>query len=115
MRGGRYTRSLEEEIARLRAENRALVNSILGVAGIPPLKLDAEVERELRAERANARPAAAEPAAPAPARAGALMSANPLRRRSWQQIGRMLEIEEARRVANRNNSDAMRNPPPHDT
>jgi len=34
----RYTRALEDEVARLRAENRALVNSILGVAGIPPMR-----------------------------------------------------------------------------
>src|SRR5690348_14900353 len=34
---GSYARALEEEVARLRAENRALVNSILGLAGIPPM------------------------------------------------------------------------------
>jgi hypothetical protein len=34
-----YARSLELEISRLRAENRALLNSILGVAGIPPIHL----------------------------------------------------------------------------
>ena len=33
----RYTRALEAEVARLRAENRALLNSILGIAGVPPL------------------------------------------------------------------------------
>src|ERR1700677_517238 len=32
----RYTRALEAEVARLRAENRALLNSILGIAGVPP-------------------------------------------------------------------------------
>jgi hypothetical protein len=42
----RYTRCLETEIARqgsetsrLRAENRALLNSILGIAGIPPIPI----------------------------------------------------------------------------
>jgi hypothetical protein len=34
-------RSLESEIARLRAENRALLNSILGIAGMKPLPPDA--------------------------------------------------------------------------
>ena len=34
---GRYVRMLEEEVARLRGENRALVNSLLGTAGFPPL------------------------------------------------------------------------------
>ncbi len=33
----RYTRALETEVARLRAENRALLNSILGIAGVPPI------------------------------------------------------------------------------
>ena len=33
----RYIRSLEEEVARLRAENRALTNSLLGTAGFPPI------------------------------------------------------------------------------
>src|SRR5712664_4406149 len=34
----RYVRTLEEEIARLRAENRALTNSLLGTAGFPPVE-----------------------------------------------------------------------------
>ncbi len=37
---GRYVRGLEEEASRLRAENRALLNSLLGTAGIPPLDPD---------------------------------------------------------------------------
>ena len=71
----RYTHALEEEVARLRGENRALVNSLLGTAGVPPLHVDGlqpAVDRK-----------------PIP----------PVRRRSWQQIGRMLEIEEARLAA----------------
>ncbi len=32
---------LRDEIARLRAENRALLNSILGIAGIPPVQVEA--------------------------------------------------------------------------
>jgi hypothetical protein len=33
----RYVRALEEEVLRLRAENRALTNSLLGTAGFPPV------------------------------------------------------------------------------
>ena len=45
---GRYVRALEEEIAlgraeiaRLREENRALLNSVLGTAGVPPIETPA--------------------------------------------------------------------------
>jgi hypothetical protein len=34
---GRYVGLLEGEVARLRAENRALMNSLLGTAGIAPV------------------------------------------------------------------------------
>lgn len=34
---GRYVALLEDEVARLRAENRALTNSLLGTAGFPPV------------------------------------------------------------------------------
>jgi hypothetical protein len=34
----RYVCSLEEEVARLRGENRALMNSLLGTAGFPPVE-----------------------------------------------------------------------------
>src|ERR1700694_5826457 len=40
---GRYVLLLEEEVGRLRAENRALVNSLLGTAGFPPIALEDEV------------------------------------------------------------------------
>ncbi len=119
----RYTRVLETEIRRLRAENHALINSIIGVAGIPPLRLGAEIERERRVAGPSSAPASDEAASgsraaadangstppdEAPTRAnGIVLPANALRRRSWQQIGRMLEIEDARRLANRDNSDSM--------
>jgi hypothetical protein len=97
----RYTRALEDEVARLyaelrgvRAENRALVDSILGVAGVPPLKLDVAAQHPI----SSSRPGRADPAQ-ADARLSPPLgvSAAPIRRRSWQQIGRMLEIEAARR------------------
>jgi hypothetical protein len=34
---GRYVELLEEEVGRLRGENRALMNSLLGTAGFPPV------------------------------------------------------------------------------
>jgi hypothetical protein len=34
---GRYVDLLEAEVVRLRAENRALTNSLLGTAGFPPV------------------------------------------------------------------------------
>jgi hypothetical protein len=65
---GRYVRLLEEEVARLRAENRALTNSLLGTAGFPPLEYP-------------------EPAKP-PATGGPR-----LRKRSWHQIQAWKEAE----------------------
>jgi hypothetical protein len=62
----RYVRLLEEEVARLRAENRAMMNSLLGTAGIPPVEF------------------------PAPAR---LQEIPRLRRRSWQQVQAVREAE----------------------
>src|SRR3989440_9143823 len=35
---GRYVGLLEAEVVRLRAENRALTNSLLGTAGFPPVE-----------------------------------------------------------------------------
>jgi hypothetical protein len=63
----RYVRMLEEENARLRVENRAFLNSLLGVAGFAPVELP-----EQKAE---------------PPR---------VRKRSWPQIQKMKE-EEAKR------------------
>ena len=61
----RYVAMLEEDVARLRAENRAMLNSLLGTAGFPPVEVGdgrmAEVPR--------------------------------LRRRSWQQVQRVREEE----------------------
>jgi hypothetical protein len=66
----RYVCSLEEEVTRLRAENRALLNSLLGTAGVPPL--DLEVPRG--------------PMTPT------------VRRRSWPQIANAREIAETQRA-----------------
>jgi hypothetical protein len=76
LRGG-YVRLLEDElahtraeIARLREENRALLNSVLGTAGVPPIET----------------PAMHPASVPA------------VRRRSWPQITTTREIEAARRA-----------------
>ena len=150
-----YTRALEEEVARLRAENRALINSILGVAGIPPMRIAARntaaIARRSRDDafvgarlsfdsneavgsgfspdpaqcmppdkqggpkgrpytdkiisRAEGNPRVADPN-------GASVACAPLRRRSWQQIGRALEIEDARAARREREANTETFPPP---
>lgn len=140
----RHTRELEAELAhrraeidRLRAENRALLNSILGIAGIPPLTLSAQSHSEsstrpLADDDSTFRPPppanhagtngpsalrqeserSDSSGAPLPAEQGTRprndsshsapsirQLATPLRRRSWHQINRILEIESARKPA----------------
>jgi hypothetical protein len=85
------------EITRLRAENRALLNSILGIAGVPPVS--ASLDDLAATQTQNATP-------PSVARtANHLRSrpsvtphvAAPTRRRSWPQIHRLLEFESAQK------------------
>jgi hypothetical protein len=66
---GRYVGLLEAEVVRLRAENRALTNSLLGTAGFPPVDY---------------------PEAPKP------QTLPRLRKRSWHQIQAWRETEAAR-------------------
>jgi hypothetical protein len=84
---GRYVRALEddlageradaallrEEVVALRAENRALVNSLLGTAGLPPIET----------------PGAAPQSPTGPA----------TRRRSWAQIALTRELDATRKAA----------------
>jgi hypothetical protein len=67
----RYVRMLEEEVARLRGENRALVNSLLGTAGFPAISPEDDARSRL---------------SPLP----------PVRRRTWMQIARDRELAAAR-------------------
>ena len=112
----RYTRALEADVARLRAENRALLNSILGVAGVPPIVVaentispGAGLRMPAGAVTPNSSVAAGSAAAAAAmqqkraaARAASTVGASekvvpPMRRRSWHQIFRTLEINSARK------------------
>jgi hypothetical protein len=119
-----YTSALERDVARLRAENRALLNSILGIAGVPPIVVTADdpgalatvsrgvkktapslapgLEIERGAGRSvtvdNATAANASPMRkPASNERGMKSVAAPMRRRSWHQIYRILEIDAARK------------------
>ena len=67
----RYVGMLEGEVARLRLENRALMNSLLGTAGFPPVEF-AEAVKPVELPR--------------------------MRRRSWQQIQRKNESEAAKAI-----------------
>ncbi len=150
----RCTRALEDEVTRLRAENRALVNSVLGIAGIPP-GLDAGGWRLEAREKANAGSRHGRQASSWPGRratrqgrqaprndnaegesdslaAAAVGSPEcspsfvrtskqrpcetasiaPLRRRSWQQIGRALGIGDARAARLERESDTETFPTP---
>jgi hypothetical protein len=119
-----YTRALEREVARLRAENRALLNSILGIAGVPPIVVPLDdVVAPMVVEPVTEKRAPDHGTAPknkSGAGKGATVQgasglsvkhvgrgttfdrgmktvATPMRRRSWHQIYRMLEIDAARK------------------
>ena len=68
----KYVGLLEADVARLRAENRALMNSLLGTAGFPPVEF---------------------PEAPKP------QALPRLRKRSWHQIQAWRETGAARDAA----------------
>ena len=68
----KYVHTLEEEVSRLRAESRALMNSLLGTAGFPPVEF---------------------PEAPKP------QPLPRLRKRSWHQIQAWRETGAARDAA----------------
>jgi hypothetical protein len=117
----RYARALETDLARvlkensrLRNENRGLLNSILGIAGIPPVYPDsAEEPRSFLSARAGPEAPASGPVSPSRehrSEADASQTAppiehrkspgqvTPLRRRSWHQINRALEFNAARKT-----------------
>ncbi len=94
----KYVRALEAELARLRSENRALMNSILGIAGIPPI---------ITQESDSAQKVTSGGKGSAESKGVALEGAQaavPVRRRSWQQVNRALEIEAAKKEPGKNGS-----------
>jgi len=106
----KYTRAMEAEVVRLRAENRALLNSILGIAGVPPVvvaenDISPAAGLKVPAGKTTARANTGRLAAPPKSstlRNNLVSSTSqktvpPMRRRSWHQIYRMLEINSARK------------------
>lgn len=100
MTSSRYTGQLEAEVARLRGENRALLNSILGIAGVPPVMVAGD---KLAGEAGDGKAGVA-PATNGNAARGTVKrnltgaGGGPvMRRRSWQQIYRMLELDSVRK------------------
>jgi hypothetical protein len=90
----KYVKALELEVARLRAENRALMNSILGIAGIPPVVTPNSTSGVSTASAA----ATDKENSGANGKASGLASVpTAVRRRSWQQVNRALEIEAAKK------------------
>jgi len=85
------------EIIRLRAENRALLNSILGIAGVPPVSASLDDLAATQSQNATP-PSVARTANHSGPRANSTPQvAAPTRRRSWPQIHRLLEFESAQK------------------
>jgi hypothetical protein len=85
------------EISRLRAENRALLNSILGIAGVPPVSASLDDLAATQSQNATP-PSVARTANHSGPRANSTPHvAAPTRRRSWPQIHRRLEFESAQK------------------
>jgi hypothetical protein len=83
------------EIARLRAENRALLNSILGIAGVPPVSVSLD-DLAATQNQIAAPPPAARTVNHSRSRTNPTPHvAAPTRRRSWPQIHRRLEFDSA--------------------
>lgn len=106
----RYTQMLESEIARLHLENRALLNSILGVAGLPPITVptlecapgpasSSNVD-DSSGKTTNHKPTSL--GRPRPSTLHKKLSVpaqvtSPTRRRSWHQITQLLELKSAKK------------------
>jgi hypothetical protein len=107
----RYARTLEAElarertvnaeqgieIARLRAENRALLNSILGIAGVPPVSASLDDLAATQTQIAAQPPAARTPNHSRSRANRTPHVAAPTHRRSWPQIHRRLEFDSAQK------------------
>ena len=94
-------------MVRLRAENRALLNSILGIAGVPPITVPDSVAIGNSPPALSGGLSRIQDEGPSNRQTPAARSANgktqgpnpvaAMRRRSWHQIYRMLEIDSARK------------------
>jgi hypothetical protein len=95
-------------VSRLRAENRALLNSILGIAGVPPITVlpdsvsiggpaAAGSGGSSGSQTRHAGETPSVTSSPAREHAQGPNVVMPMRRRSWHQIYRMLEIDSARK------------------
>lgn len=108
----KYTRALEAEVARLRGENRALLNSILGIAGIPPIVVSSldpvgDSTVDAASKEAGAAPAVQQRSAGSSGYGGrangSALRKRPIggptavRHRSWQQVNRTLEFDAMRK------------------
>ncbi len=83
-----YTRALEREVERLRAENRGLIDSLLGTKGVGPVLGPVEQSKTADAQgRGQGTGNRGQGPAASSRRAG---------RRSWAQINRELELKSAR-------------------
>ena len=87
----------DEEISRLRAENRALLNSILGIAGVPPVAASLDDLAATQNQSAAMPPSAHPTNHSRPRPSSPQHVAAPTRRRSWPQIHRLLEFESAQK------------------
>ena len=85
------------EIAHLRAENRALLNSILGIAGVPPVSASLDDLAATTLSRIATTPGAPAANHSRPRANPTPHVAAPTRRRSWPQIHRLLEFESAQK------------------
>ncbi|MGA7852558.1 MAG: hypothetical protein WCA15_04470 [Candidatus Acidiferrales bacterium] len=94
----KYSAILEAEVARLRAENRALLNSILGIAGVPPITVGADAPALTPSVGTATTKKGGTPGdSSTQVTAKNLSVTAPTRRRSWHQVYRMLEIDSARK------------------
>jgi hypothetical protein len=90
----RYTRALEAEAARLRADNNALMTLLAGAGHVAQVPAGAQAGSPQGSETGGS----ASSVKPVPA----------ARRRSWQQIGRMLELEVSRMLAQKRGGVGVR-------
>jgi hypothetical protein len=100
-----------------------MLNSILGIAGVPPIPVDVESAAGMSVDAVSAdEKSTRDPLSlrlpgmttngkgrASGAAAGRAQAASPMRKRSWQQINRALEFESARKKEKPGNAEAGTN------